>query len=1242
MAIQNIVKKLVTWKKFIAGRKAIFLVFLVLFAVGLFFVVEPTLAQSGTTATTPTQSSSFVGDIWSSILQGISFLLMKLAQWCLSLVMFVLAFIIEVASYNGYLTSTAVSTGWVMVRDLTNMVFVIALLAIAFGTILGIENYEWKHMLFKLVSAAILVNFSRIICGIIIDISQVVMVTFLNGIAATLGGNFIRAFNLEKIQSFSATVNGGQIEPYSVFLTAAASLFVSVTILVVMAIMLAMLVARMIVLWVLVVLSPIAFVLGVLRKTEAYASEWWSEFGKNVVTGPVLIFFIWLTLVTVGNGVVNQEIWQNANGAPKPTDTSIAQVLTGDNLVNFAIAIGFLLVGINVTRRLGGIGSDWAGKAVDYGKKATYYATGAFAVRAAAQKGAEMAKSGARAGASYGLRKMPVVGGEAWARYGANAKNLARVGLATMEESKNRKVSDLMKAAYDKDATTGQRVKNMIKFKALDAITGSTMAKKIAEKREDRATKKEEIASRVLSSSSHPEAKKALETEWRLASVNETGKKIGAEKDAKEQARIAEAYSILGSSNFKNDEEREAELSKKLGYSEGQIKDLKNDFIRRKKAVEASASTETLSQYTQNVEKQAYTEGRAKLDQEITEVQGKAFKKGEVSDEANQVLTEQEFANMMERRGVSEDRRAEMLAKFSKGEKVSVPIKLSLQVDDTAESLRKAKEEIKFKLESGDIDSGEAKRLNENVDFRYREANAARLAKQANMAGRETSTARNLREAKAEEKLYEEPGREGEAFRSRDQRVTAATAESNQIQEKLTANSQLGLLQQIRDLLARDRERGAASRQGQIMASKAEIEQVEFERNNQRELNLAKARDEYLRGEGRSGEAVNYQKTLDRQAKMRVEMQSVGDYVLSTARTSSQVERVQDLRKNRAQIIESGKQEDSREVKDVDEAIRLAEKNLAEMMVANLGRHAAFYGGNAGVVLEAMRKKKEQEGGEAVPAELSMELNSESLRARQAELLSSLVNEEVEASNDGLIEGMKKLKYLVGGENATDEQLNAFLEQVRQQADVAAGQGSIGLAGLLKTRIKKDEKTGQTSQVTEFTNVDTEEGRNYVAGRRVSGLSGARLLTLSGGISGSVDRANVEVAGGKKEAKTVVSTDAAREMVVRIVSPVTNQQLERVDEYTKRDMSDILRYSDKGQLNLLIKDLFERAVDPKALKKLLEQSMQNFKDADSARASEVGEIISNYENISKKTQDKQGKKEDKKPEENKEEDEADK
>src|SRR3989344_165355 len=67
------------------------------------------------------------------------------------------------------LDSHTVQIGWAISRDLANLGFVLAIILISFITILRIETYDTKKMLIRLISAALLINFSLVIAGVFLD-----------------------------------------------------------------------------------------------------------------------------------------------------------------------------------------------------------------------------------------------------------------------------------------------------------------------------------------------------------------------------------------------------------------------------------------------------------------------------------------------------------------------------------------------------------------------------------------------------------------------------------------------------------------------------------------------------------------------------------------------------------------------------------------------------------------------------------------------------------------------------------------------------------------------------------------------------------------------------------------------------------------------------------------------------------------------------------------------------------------
>lgn len=294
----------------------------------------------------------------------------------------IMRLIVPLASYNDFINSSAVQVGWIVMRDLVNLLFVVALMFVAIGTILGIDRYQWRAQLPKLVVSIIIVNFSRTICGLIIDFFQIFMLTFINAIRSTLDGNFTDAFRLYDIVKLSQ--NGGESLTASdvtfSLAVAAVALLVACVVALVLVITLA---TRIVFLWILVTLSPIAFTGGILPKTDKWASMWWDKFINQLTNGVVLAFFLWLGLYVgaqAGNEIVN---CRNADGtvqtgdcqqlqtasvgqAATTSDNKLAQqgsefITKPEKTLGFIISAALLLGGVVVASQMGGVVGSIAG-----------------------------------------------------------------------------------------------------------------------------------------------------------------------------------------------------------------------------------------------------------------------------------------------------------------------------------------------------------------------------------------------------------------------------------------------------------------------------------------------------------------------------------------------------------------------------------------------------------------------------------------------------------------------------------------------------------------------------------------------------------------------------------------------------------------------------------------------------------------------------------------------------------------
>lgn len=392
-------------------------VFLVVI-VGFFFAGAANASISSAVAT-------FLG--W--IVYGIVWALGQL----LVLMMEVLAW---VAQWNNFINAPAVVLGWKIVRDICNMFFVVIMLIIAFATILRVKEYSYEKLLPKLIIMAILINFSKMICGLLIDVSQVVMLTFVNSFKDVAGANLTTILGLDKLTSMgtnAAAVDDKTtgVTSWSIMGAYVLALVYVIIALITIVTMVIMLAIRIVMIWIYVVLSPMAYLLGAFPAGKKYSSKWWHDFTSNLIVGPILAFFIWLSFAALGTG--QDTVGSSGITAAKPTnsaiiesssetDKSLTQAGSPDNMLNFVISIAMLYGGLTIAKSVGGAAGDMAGKGMG-----------------AISKGKGMAISGIKSGArstAYGAiankRMAPItknVLGTVAATGGVRGKILGAVGV---------------------------------------------------------------------------------------------------------------------------------------------------------------------------------------------------------------------------------------------------------------------------------------------------------------------------------------------------------------------------------------------------------------------------------------------------------------------------------------------------------------------------------------------------------------------------------------------------------------------------------------------------------------------------------------------------------------------------------------------------------------------------------------------------------------------------------------------
>ena len=202
---------------------------------------------------------------------------------------------------------------WSFFRNVANILFVIAMLFVIFSQItgFGIDNYGIKKILPKLIVTAIIVNFSYIICGIIVDVSNMagdalrgIFENIAHNTTGTPDRSTITQGAMEVITSIAAVAAGGTaialpllsgaqaiaggsflafIFPILAFVGSAALAGIFAML---------MLGLRQALIIIMISISPVAFVLYAIPNTNGMFKKWFSLFKTLLILYPVFCFMI--------------------------------------------------------------------------------------------------------------------------------------------------------------------------------------------------------------------------------------------------------------------------------------------------------------------------------------------------------------------------------------------------------------------------------------------------------------------------------------------------------------------------------------------------------------------------------------------------------------------------------------------------------------------------------------------------------------------------------------------------------------------------------------------------------------------------------------------------------------------------------------------------------------------------------------------------------------------------------------
>lgn len=243
---------------------------------------------------------------------------------------------------------------WVVIRNIMNIFFVLILIAIGLLTLFRVPGYNYKQMLIKLVFMIFLINFSLVIGQAILGIADALQSQFLpnNGrvlqkLASTLTSDTYHLLS-------SRTLNDPNGSTFADIVIMIVYLIFSLGVLAVFAALTVYLVIRVVAMWFLLMLSPIAYGLNVLKFGSNYAKHWWDLFLKYAFFTPLIGLFLTVCAV-LADGLARYFPNQARQAFPIASTQDWSQTIS-DMLVVFTL-MGCLWATLEIAKRFAIYGS---------------------------------------------------------------------------------------------------------------------------------------------------------------------------------------------------------------------------------------------------------------------------------------------------------------------------------------------------------------------------------------------------------------------------------------------------------------------------------------------------------------------------------------------------------------------------------------------------------------------------------------------------------------------------------------------------------------------------------------------------------------------------------------------------------------------------------------------------------------------------------------------------------------------
>ncbi len=387
------------WKKISAfARKIAPVILILVFVVSIF-----TLFVTDTNAQAPANSREagnneeldskyqpfgFLTDLALSVPIKVLNWLLHILTWFVSVILSFSGFVLDlsikyaVSDFHRFVgDGSIVSIGWVIFRDLSNLVFIFLILWVAISTILGLHSGSAMGSVMRIVIAALLINFSLFITKAVIDVSNVFALHFWNLITVdgtgSFSGVFMQGLGLSNFYSNALNLGSG---PVGLGATTVETkfmitfIFAIITMLVTSWIFLSgavLFLIRILYLIILMIFAPFAFIAWVIPGMGGITQDWWKRLFRQAFFAPIFLVIVYVIAKAIeSDALVFLKGNKNWSGMVEyfiePTRAGNNDLSVVGIAINFGLIIGLLIAALTSANKLGAVGAT---KMISWGEK---------------------------------------------------------------------------------------------------------------------------------------------------------------------------------------------------------------------------------------------------------------------------------------------------------------------------------------------------------------------------------------------------------------------------------------------------------------------------------------------------------------------------------------------------------------------------------------------------------------------------------------------------------------------------------------------------------------------------------------------------------------------------------------------------------------------------------------------------------------------------------------------------------